>query len=91
VLWTLGDRLYAAVGWPKDSRTKNIPDWVDIFNLPKTGPMGLEISFLLPHLILLPITFYVAEIVTRALDDPSVRFPQWLYKATTVRQVRLPA
>ena len=91
VLWTLGDRLYAAVGWPKDSRTKNIPDWVDIFILPKTGPMGLEISFLLPHLILLPVTFYVAEVVTRALDEPSVRFPQWLYKATTVRQVRLPA
>ncbi|KAK4108106.1 hypothetical protein N656DRAFT_784645 [Canariomyces notabilis] len=91
VLWTLGDRLYAAVGWPKESRTANIPQWVDIFKLPMTGPMGLEVAFLVPHLILLPVTFYVAEVVTRAFDEPSVRFPQWLYKMASERPARLPA
>ncbi|KAK4237939.1 acyltransferase family-domain-containing protein [Achaetomium macrosporum] len=91
VLWTLGERVYAAVGWPKDSRIINIPQWVDRFPLPKTGPMGLEPAFLLPQLILLPVTFYFAEVVTRAFDEPSVRFPQWLYKTSTVRPARLPA
>ncbi|AEO69071.1 d9d6d417-98b5-407e-8d82-51e854691acd [Thermothielavioides terrestris] len=91
VLWTLGDRIYAAVGWPKDSRLKNLPQWVDLFPLPKTGPLGLEVAFLLPHIILLPVTFYVAEVVTRAFDEPSVRFPQWLYKTATTRPAKLPA
>lgn len=92
VLWTLGDRLYAAVGWPKDSRFLNIPQWINLFPLPKTGPLGLEVAFLVPHLILLPVTFYLAEVVTRAFDEPSVRFPQWLYKTTSAsRPARLPA
>jgi peptidoglycan/LPS O-acetylase OafA/YrhL len=92
VLWTLGDRLYAAVGWPKDSRFLNIPQWINLFPLPKNGPLGLEIAFLVPHLILLPVTFYLAEVVTRAFDEPSVRFPQWLYKTTSAsRPARLPA
>ncbi|KAK4140949.1 acyltransferase family-domain-containing protein [Dichotomopilus funicola] len=93
VLWTLGDRLYAAVGWPKDSRITNIPQWVDVFPLPKTGPLGLEIAFLVPHIILLPVTLYLAEVVTRAFDEPSVKFPQWFYRSTTTaaRPARLPA
>jgi peptidoglycan/LPS O-acetylase OafA/YrhL len=91
VLWTLGDRLYAAVGWPKDARLTYLPQWFNIFPLPKSGPLGLEPAFLVPHLILLPVTFYLAEVVTRAFDEPSVRFPQWLYKAVTTRPVRLPA
>jgi peptidoglycan/LPS O-acetylase OafA/YrhL len=91
VLWALGDRLYAAVGWPKESRLTNIPQWVNIFPLPTSGPLGLEIAFLAPHVILLPVTFYLAEVVTRAFDEPSVRFPQWLYKATSARPARLPA
>jgi peptidoglycan/LPS O-acetylase OafA/YrhL len=93
VLWMIGDRLYAAVGWPKDSRFINIPQWVNAFPLPKAGPLGLEVAFLVPHLILLPLTFYLAEVVTRAFDEPSVRFPQWLYKTATPasRPVRLPA
>ncbi|KAK3898876.1 acyltransferase family-domain-containing protein [Staphylotrichum tortipilum] len=93
VLWTLGDRLYSAVGWPKESRLLNIPQWVNAFPLPTSGPLGLEIAFWAPHIILLPVTFYVAELVTRAFDEPSVRFPQWLYKTATsaARPARLPA
>jgi hypothetical protein len=70
---------------------KNIPQWVDVFPLPKTGPLGLEIAFLAPHLVLLPVTFALAEVVTRAFDEPSVRFPRWLYKVSSMRPVRLPA
>ncbi|KAL2135955.1 hypothetical protein VTI74DRAFT_6183 [Chaetomium olivicolor] len=91
VLWTLGERLYAAVGFPKLDRYVFLSEWVNIFPLPMAGPMGLEVAFLLPHLILLPVTFYCAEVVTRAFDEPSVRFPQWLYKTVSMRRVGLPA
>ncbi|KAL2022520.1 hypothetical protein VTK56DRAFT_5127 [Thermocarpiscus australiensis] len=91
VLCTLGDRLYAAVGWPREARIQNLPGWYNIFRLPKSGPMGLEMAFLVPHLVLLPVTLYLAEVVTRAFDEPSVRFPQWLYKGTMARPASLPS
>ncbi|KAL2156600.1 hypothetical protein VTH82DRAFT_1345 [Thermothelomyces myriococcoides] len=93
VLNTLGDRLYAAVGWPGAGRLYNLPGWVNLFPLPISGPLGLEIAFLLPHLILLPLTLYLAELVTRTVDEPSVRFAQWLYNrvASAPPPARLPA
>ena len=93
VLWTLGDRLAAAVGWPKEPRYEHLTGWIDKFPLSKGGPLGLEPASLLPHIILLPVTLYVAEIVTKAVDEPSVRFPQWLYKLVTAggQTMKLPA
>ncbi|KAL3423178.1 acyltransferase [Phlyctema vagabunda] len=82
VLWTLGDRLYAATGWYKQEHTVHTPAWVNIFPLSKGGPMGLELSFLLPHLILLPFTLWLAEVVTKVFDKPSVTFSQWAYRKT---------
>lgn len=82
VLWTLGDRLYAAVGWATQAQVKNIPGWVNILPLSKAGPFCLEIAFLVPNIILLPVTLYLAGVVTRVFDEPSVRFPQWLYQRT---------
>jgi peptidoglycan/LPS O-acetylase OafA/YrhL len=79
VLWTFGDRLYTAFGWHLEEQRANLHPWVDKLALPKAGPMGLEVSFLVPNLILLPLTIWVAELVTRLVDEPSVRFAQWLY------------
>ncbi|KAK3939330.1 acyltransferase family-domain-containing protein [Diplogelasinospora grovesii] len=83
VLWTLGDRLYTAVGWGKEAQLLHLPGWANKLPLPKSGPLGLEPAFLLPHSILLPVTFYCAELVTRFFDEPSVKFPQWLYRKAT--------
>ncbi|KAM7191302.1 Acyltransferase family domain containing protein [Naviculisporaceae sp. PSN 640] len=86
ILATLGDRLYHAVGYVRpfeDSKT-HLAWWINLFPLPKVGPMGLEVSFLVPHLVLLPLTFWVADFVTRAVDEPAVRFPNWLYRKTVV-------
>jgi len=91
VLWILGDRIYTAVGWGQQAQLEHLAGWVDKFPLPKTGPLGLEIAFLLPHIILLPITIYLAELVTRIFDEPSVRFPQWLYKIVLGTPPRLPS
>ncbi|KAJ9148933.1 Acyltransferase 3 [Pleurostoma richardsiae] len=82
VLHMIGDRLYAAVGWarPVGPETDKLGSWINIMPLPKTGPMGLEVAFLLPHIILLPLTLWVADVVTRAVDEPSVKIAQWMYK-----------
>ncbi|KAF7558563.1 hypothetical protein G7046_g5591 [Stylonectria norvegica] len=80
VLWTLGDRLYVALGWQMEEHLKHIPHWANKLPVPRYGPVGLELSFLLPHIILLPATFCLAELVTRAIDAPSVKFAAWLYR-----------
>jgi peptidoglycan/LPS O-acetylase OafA/YrhL len=80
LLWTLGDRLYVAAGWYREAHVDNMGWWINLFPLYQKGPLGLEPSFLLPHLILLPVNLWVAEIVTKLMDEPSVNFVQWLYK-----------
>jgi peptidoglycan/LPS O-acetylase OafA/YrhL len=82
VLRTLGDRLYTAVGWTRQSHAIGLPGWINTFPLPKAGPLGLELSFLLPHLIILPVTLWLAEIATKLIDKPSVKFAQWAYGKT---------
>ncbi|KAI1377053.1 acyltransferase 3 [Hypoxylon crocopeplum] len=89
ILWTLGDRLYTATGWYQDSELVHLSHWVNKLELPKTGPLGLEFSFLAPHIILLPLTVWLAEVVTRLIDEPSVRFTQWLYRSLLPRPVKL--
>ncbi|KAM0561375.1 hypothetical protein ACHAPJ_003255 [Fusarium lateritium] len=80
VLWTLGERLYLAAGWKNDELMKNIPHWADKLPLPMSGPLGLELSVLLPQIILLPLTLGLADLVTRFIDTPSVKFAASFYK-----------
>lgn len=88
LLWTLGDRLYVATGWSREIHAVGAPNWINIFPLPKTGPLGLELSFLVPQLILLPVTLWTAEIVTKLFDEPSVKFTQWLYNMVMAPSVK---
>ncbi|SZF03444.1 unnamed protein product [Blumeria hordei] len=83
VLWILGDRLYVAAGWAREIHGGTLPGWINLFPMSKAGPLGLEFSFLVPHLIILPVTLWCGEIATRLFDEPSVRFSQWLYRLTT--------
>lgn len=82
ILWSLGDRIYLATGWPRPKSAAALPQWVDLYPLSMAGPIGLEIAFLLPHLVILPLTLWVAEIVTKVFDRPSVRFTHWLFRRT---------
>lgn len=82
VLRILGDRLYVATGWSREIHAVGLPDWINIFPLSKAGPLGLEPSFLIPHLIIFPATLWMAEIATKLFDEPSVRFSQWAYRST---------
>lgn len=90
ILWIAGDRLYTAVGWGKENSVNHLPWWANSVVIPKAGPLGLELSFLLPHVILLPLTLWTAEIVTRCVDEPSVRFAQWCYKRVLNPQAAAP-
>ncbi|KAF3762743.1 hypothetical protein M406DRAFT_264111 [Cryphonectria parasitica EP155] len=85
ILWTLGDRIYTAVGWDGPDvqvHLANVPWWVNRFPLPKRGILGLELSFLLPQLILLPVTFWCAEMVMKWIDEPAVKIVQGFYRRT---------
>ncbi|PMD42204.1 hypothetical protein L207DRAFT_527140 [Hyaloscypha variabilis F] len=88
ILWVIGDRLYVAAGWVREVHVTELPGWCNILPLPKWGPYGLEVAFLLPHLILLPLTLWAAECATRLFDEPAVRFCQWLYRRTLAPVVR---
>jgi peptidoglycan/LPS O-acetylase OafA/YrhL len=89
LLWTLGDRLYTATGWARESHLLAIPSWINIFPLSKAGPYGLEPAYLVPHLIMLPLTLWAAEIVTKFVDEPSVKFSQWLYRKSSAPSIKL--
>lgn len=82
VLWIVGDRIYCAVGWAHEAQLLGLSEWVNIFPLSKAGPLGLEFAFLLPHIILLPLTLWVSEVVTRLIDEPSVKFAAWFFART---------
>ena len=80
VLWILADRLYAGVGWYKQAHEANLPNWINTIPLSKSGPLGLEPAFLVPQLLILPVTLWLSEIVTKLCDEPSNRFAHWTYQ-----------
>lgn len=82
VIWTLGDRLYAAAGFVRPSHIEGIPGWQNKFPVSKKGPLGLELAFWVPQLVIFPVTLYVAEVVTKLIDEPSVKASNWFYRKT---------
>lgn len=89
VLWTLGDRLYAASGRIREGHIGIVPDWINLMPLPGVGPFGLEINYLVPQFISLAFTLWLAEIVTRCLDKPSLYVTQRLFKKVTIQNESL--
>lgn len=82
IIWTVADRLYAATGCTRASHGKTAARWINMVPLPNVGPVGLEVNFLVPHLLILPITLWLAEITTKIFDQPSLQLSQWLYSKT---------
>nr|CEG05346.1 unnamed protein product [Fusarium clavum]CEG05917.1 unnamed protein product [Fusarium clavum] len=80
VLWVVGERLYMAAGWHNDDMMKSIPHWANKLPLSTSGPKGFEMAFLVPQLILVPLTFGLAHVITRFIDTPSVKFAAWFYR-----------
>lgn len=81
VLWTFTDRLYSAVGWPyTEDHELALGAWVGLMKLPMWGPVGAEFAFLAPHLVILPCTVWVAEVVTRVFDENAIKVTHWAYR-----------
>ncbi|KAG9248373.1 acyltransferase family-domain-containing protein [Calycina marina] len=80
VLWCLGDRLYVATGYQRPAHEMHMSGWVNAFPLSKNGVFGMELAFLAPHLILLPFTLWLAEVVTKLFDTPVANFTQSAYR-----------
>lgn len=82
VLSMVGDRIYHAVGWVSavGATREHLAWWINRIPLPTSGPLGLEPALILPNIILLPLTLSIAGFVTRAVDEPAVKFSQWLWK-----------
>ena len=88
ILWSLGDRVYAAVGRTEERHLSDIPKWVNVFPLPSWGPLGLEVNYLIPQLLLLPLTLWIASIVTKTIDDPSVKLARRMFDFCTASSAR---
>ncbi|OAL43952.1 hypothetical protein IQ07DRAFT_592748 [Pyrenochaeta sp. DS3sAY3a] len=82
VIWALADRVYAAVGLERPLHKEALPDWANKLPLSTKGPMGFELAFWASQLVVLPVTLYLAEVVTKLIDEPSVRFANWLHRKT---------
>jgi peptidoglycan/LPS O-acetylase OafA/YrhL len=80
ILWTFGDHIYAAVGWTKYGHGLTAPAWINIFELPKWGFHGFELSFLAAQLIICPLTLWIAYLATIYIDDPCLEFAAKLYR-----------
>jgi hypothetical protein len=78
-MWTVGDRLYAAVGRPGVNANERIPEWVNCFPISDKGPLGMELNTMLPHVILLPLTLWMAAVITKTVDNPSARLSKYLF------------
>jgi peptidoglycan/LPS O-acetylase OafA/YrhL len=83
ILWSIGDRVYAAVGCTREAHHIMVPWYINKFAFPSVGIFGLELNFFAAQMVLLPLTLWTAEIFTRLVDEPSVKLTQWLFKTHT--------
>nr|POE90668.1 hypothetical protein CFP56_60281 [Quercus suber] len=54
--------------------------YYNLWPLPNTGPLGLEINFIVPALISLTAMLYIAEVGTRVFDEPAVKVSKWMWQ-----------
>lgn len=79
-MWTLGARIYAAVGLVNSVAQKDIPTWwINVLTLPDWGPFGIEVNYIVAQAILATITLYTAGVVYKVLDEPSAQLANWLF------------
>lgn len=55
---------------------------------PRWGPFGMEVNYLCVHLIMFPLSLFVAEMATTMFDEPAVKLARWLFEADFESSVR---
>ena len=79
LLWTVGERIYAAFGRPRNRSAETAPGWVNLCPLPDFGPLGLELNYIAANIILLPLVVWIASIATKVFEAPSNKLATWLF------------
>ncbi|KAE8350084.1 acyltransferase family-domain-containing protein [Aspergillus coremiiformis] len=84
VMRICADTLFAVVGWSERGPVAHsyLEQIVNFLPLPKKGPLGLEMAFLAPQLLLMPLTLVLANMVTWAVENPIMKSSGWLYQVT---------
>jgi len=80
VLWVCGDRVYAAIGSPRDRVGKSptapasgrIPNWINVMPLPVIGPEAFQLHIFAAQLILLPLTLWMGALVSKLVVLPTM-------------------
>lgn len=80
ILWDIGDRVYVAMGWQRSEAYFTLEIWPNDHAWATIGIYGFELGFLIPLFFLVIFTLWVAEIITKLVDVPSINFTQWLFK-----------
>lgn len=85
VMRVFADTLYAVVGWSERGPLAHpfLDSWKDFLPLPSWGPLGMELAFIAPQVLLGPLTICIANFVSWAVDKPAMRFSQWLFALAT--------
>ncbi|CCG82290.1 Putative uncharacterized protein [Taphrina deformans PYCC 5710] len=83
VLETLGLWMYAMVG--KTLVQPDVPasPWQDFLPVPKVGPSGFDLPFIVANLVIFPVTLCAAEICMRLFDKTSVVIARRAYELIT--------
>ncbi|KAF5229280.1 hypothetical protein FANTH_14270 [Fusarium anthophilum] len=71
VMWTVGAALYSWTGCCRAG---------DSGQETHQPILGLEFEFILPHVVLLPLTVALARLVANFVDAPSIKLAKWLYE-----------
>lgn len=86
VLWVIGGRIFAIFGRIHPAWVKNFGAEANLIPLPNRGPLGMELNVVVPAMLFFSLAAGVAHLATRFIDDPSVKFAQWLYRKGTMSQ-----
>ncbi|KAJ5552081.1 hypothetical protein N7494_001459 [Penicillium frequentans] len=81
VMRILSDTVYAIFGWGEGGWVvhRYFEPLVGAFPLPTWGPLGLEVPFLVAQMFLIFLTLRAANLVTWAVEKPSMFLCRWLY------------
>ncbi|KAF2215281.1 hypothetical protein CERZMDRAFT_35993 [Cercospora zeae-maydis SCOH1-5] len=77
LLWSIGVRMYAACGLSR--RYLETRAWDNWFKLPRDGPLGMEVRWVLPMIFMLTLTLALADLFTQVVDEPSIKFVHWAF------------
>ena len=76
---TIGDTVFRVCGYVRPLTASS--KWDNLFPIPMTGPLGLELQFLVAQMMIFPVTLYISELATKVFDEPSIELGRRAYRS----------